>query len=342
MAFGFTQSDAIRVKTVAMASIEISVIIPSRNRLGYLQEAIASVQHQTYEDCEAIIIDDASNDGTSAWLRSLVDPRIRSFRFEENRERSASRNYGLEKARGQWVLFLDDDDLLEPRALERLSAELQRSPDAVAAIGAREYFDERGHRRKFRMCHWRTKRVIWPEVLFGLVPAQGEALIRRDAALATGGWNERLTTAEDHEFWLRVSRAGPVVLIPQVVFRLRMHGGQTPPVRIRRTEQRFRAQFVETLCQGDKATGQQILRANRSVIAANIRAGHGQYWKALANWSYAATTAPELLLSPVSLPPLMGLATRWFAYAILGQTAVQLGRSAKNQLKIALNKTFQC
>jgi glycosyltransferase involved in cell wall biosynthesis len=317
-------------------TVKVSVIIPTWNRLSYLQEAIASVQRQTYRKWEMIIIDDASDDGTSAWLTALADPRIRSFRLDTRRERSAARNHGLGQARGELVMFLDDDDLLEPHALQYLSGALEGNPDAVATVGARVYFDQSGNRSEFRLCHWRTKRVIWPEVLFGLVPGQGEALIRKKAAIAAGGWNEHLAAAEDHDFWLRLAKTGSVVFIPDVVFRLRMHGGQTRLVGVRHKEQGFRARFVEMLPPQAKGTGGRILRANRAVLVARLRAARGYYWKALANWFYAVTAAPELLCSPVTSPSLIALAMRWLVSAIFGKAVIELGRRAKKQMNHVL------
>src|SRR5947208_15659485 len=91
----------------------VSAVIPTRNRLGFLQEAVESARRQTYANWELIVVDDASEDGTWVWLCSLNDLRIRTFRLEHRSERSIARNQGLSKARGEFALFLDDDDLLQ-------------------------------------------------------------------------------------------------------------------------------------------------------------------------------------------------------------------------------------
>src|SRR5580658_1881005 len=100
--------------------VEISVIIPTRNRLAYLKEAVASVLAQDHRDREVVVVDDASEDGTWAWLSSLTDPDVRVLRMEQHGERSAARNLGLNYAQGKYVLFLDHDDLLAPSALSYL------------------------------------------------------------------------------------------------------------------------------------------------------------------------------------------------------------------------------
>src|SRR5439155_19601878 len=112
----------------SVAELLLSVVIPTRNRLGFLQEAVESVRRQTYANWELIVVDDASEDGTWVWLCSLNDLRIRTFRLEHRSERSIARNQGLSKARGEFALFLDDDDLLHSRALKRLTKALHRRP----------------------------------------------------------------------------------------------------------------------------------------------------------------------------------------------------------------------
>jgi glycosyltransferase involved in cell wall biosynthesis len=227
--------------------MKVSVVIPTRNRLAFLQNAIASVQAQTYSDWEAIIIDDASTDGSWQWLASFREPRIRGVHLEQHCERSAARNRGVREAGGEMVLFLDDDDRLKPHALACLTAELEKHTDAIAAVGGRVYFDDRGQDQEFTLSHWRVKRVIWPEILFGLVPAQGEALIRMSTLIATCGWKEHLALAEDHEFWLRLATLGPVVTIPDTVLEVRVHAGQSPRTGVPGRTKDFRRAFVNKL-----------------------------------------------------------------------------------------------
>src|SRR5438876_989903 len=187
-----------------MAEPLLSVVIPTRNRLGFLREAVESVRRQTYANWELIVVDDASEDKTWDWLCSLEDSRIRTLRVKRRSERTSARNRGLAEARGDFVLFLDDDDRLLPRALKHLAAALEEHPSAVAAIGARVCFDPGGHRR--RVAHPRLQRVrdIWPDVVAGWGGCPGQCLIRRHSLLAAGSWCETLFVAEDHELWLRL------------------------------------------------------------------------------------------------------------------------------------------
>src|SRR5919201_1279632 len=95
----------------------VSVVIPTRNRVAWIRESVGSVERQSLDDYELIVVDDQSDDGTWNWLQQRHNPRLRLIRLEKHSERSAARNRGLAEAAGDFVLFLDDDDRLTPRAL---------------------------------------------------------------------------------------------------------------------------------------------------------------------------------------------------------------------------------
>ena len=87
-----------------------SIIIPTYNRKDMLAEAIDSVLKQSLKDIEVIVIDDCSADGTSEFVKSIPDERVRCIRNDKNSGQEASRMYGLRLARGKYITFLDDDD----------------------------------------------------------------------------------------------------------------------------------------------------------------------------------------------------------------------------------------
>ena len=101
----------------------ISVVIPTFNRARQVQAALKSVLAQTYPEFEAIVVDDGSTDGTGEALQQLISPQggngkqIRYF-FQPNQGQSAARNKGIDEARGEWIAFLDSDDVWLPEKLE--------------------------------------------------------------------------------------------------------------------------------------------------------------------------------------------------------------------------------
>jgi hypothetical protein len=109
----------------------VSVVVPAYERAATIGPALASVTCQTYRDLELIVVDDGSTDATADVVAAAaaLDPRIRLIRFEENRGRSAARNAGIGAATGEFVTFLDSDDLYAPTRLEHLVAAARRHPD---------------------------------------------------------------------------------------------------------------------------------------------------------------------------------------------------------------------
>jgi len=199
----------------------VTVVIPTRDRLPLLREAVASVLTQDWPSWEVVVVDDASSDGTSEWIPGVDDARVRGVRLDAHVERSAARNRGLAEARGPLVLFLDDDDRLRPSALRRLSHALDRTPEAVAAFGAKEVFDGTGHRKRIPHPRLQLVRCVWDDVMAGWMFVSGQVLLRADAVREAGGWDEQLVMAEDQDLWLRVSGRRPAVLVPSVVLEQR-------------------------------------------------------------------------------------------------------------------------
>src|SRR5579859_7346175 len=103
----------------AMNNPEVSVILPTFDRLKYLKKAVDSVISQTYPHWELIIADDGSGDETQTYLKQIRDPRATVIWLPHSGNPAAVRNNAIQKARGQYLAFLDSDDLWMPRKLER-------------------------------------------------------------------------------------------------------------------------------------------------------------------------------------------------------------------------------
>lgn len=114
----------------------ISVIIPVYNAEEWLQDALASLQRQTYAGFEAIIVDDGSTDGSAEICREiyLQDSRFRLI-CQSNAGVSAARNAGIDEARGEWIAFMDADDMMPPDALETMMTHARKSGAGIVAGG---------------------------------------------------------------------------------------------------------------------------------------------------------------------------------------------------------------
>ena len=97
----------------------VSVVVPTFNRCSVLMDAIESVLSQTYSNVELIVVDDGSSDQTAASLAGIADPRLRVFFEPHCGNKARVRNIGIEAARGQWIAFIDSDDLWFPAKLDK-------------------------------------------------------------------------------------------------------------------------------------------------------------------------------------------------------------------------------
>ncbi|MDR0866873.1 MAG: glycosyltransferase family 2 protein [Planctomycetota bacterium] len=169
----------------------ISVIIPCRNGANYLAEAVASVQAQLGAfSAEIIIVNDGSTDNTAALARSL-DCQVISLPPSGV---SAARNAALKIMRGDFVMFLDHDDVLETGALTRLLAEFTADLDIVSA----KMQDFISPELPAPDC---AKLAPRPEPYGGLLP--GAYLFRREALTKIGGFDEKLQTGQGVDFLMR-------------------------------------------------------------------------------------------------------------------------------------------
>lgn len=182
----------------------VSVIIPSHDRLTMLKEAVASVWAQTHAPLELWVVDDASADGTWAWLQG--EDRIRSLRHACQRGPSAARNTGAAAARGRYLAFLDSDDLFLPTKLERQVELLESEPD-LPMCHANEIWRRNGEELRQGPQHLKLGGSIFEHCLPMCRISPSAAVIRRHTFEELCGFDEELEVAEDYELWLRITSA---------------------------------------------------------------------------------------------------------------------------------------
>lgn len=226
----------------------ISVVIPTYNRAAFLPAAVASALAQTTaippgaamdhqpvdsptlaaNDIEVIVVDDGSTDDTAACLAGWAnDPRVR-YVWQANQGRSAARNHGGRLARGQFLGFLDSDDLYAPHALAAHLATFVRRPNLGLAIGGYALINDQGIHLGARL-PWQTGADLRPAAwLFDCVAMPGSVLLRRDWWDAVGEFDPACEIAEDWDFFLRLAAAGcPMDWTRQIVCHYRQHPGSS-------------------------------------------------------------------------------------------------------------------
>ncbi|MBD0329381.1 MAG: glycosyltransferase family 2 protein [Thermoleophilia bacterium] len=313
----------------SVSTPQVTVVVPTRNRLALLREAVASVERQTFADWELVVVDDASDDGTREWLEQSAGARVRTLALARHSERTVARNRGLDAARGSEVMFLDDDDRLVPDALALLSGALARHPQCVAAVGAAVRFDPYGGRERARHPRRRLVRHVWREVLAGWDSGSGQALFRSEPLRRAGGWNERLTYWELGDLWIRVATRGPVAFVPETILELRLHGGQTRPDP---SSEDRRECFLEHLSESERADGERIVRARAHVLAGDAARLAGHPAAALRHYVRAIATAPLLARSPLTRSDVLGNMATVAPRALVGRRGRAAARSVRGAL----------
>ena len=204
----------------------ISIITPVFNTSApWLEEAIASVEQQAYENWELILIDDGSTAEETLALLAKVenrDPRIRLRRLEKNRGISFASNVGLEAARGDWIALLDHDDLLEPDALFQTVKLLQKHPDADLIYSDEDKLTETGFDAPFFKPDWS------PDFFLSYNYLCHFTTIRLSLVREVGGFRPGYDFAQDYDLFLRItSRSNRIHHIPRILYHWRRSAGST-------------------------------------------------------------------------------------------------------------------
>ena len=204
----------------------ISVVIPTYNHRDYILATLESVFSQTYTDFELIIVNDGSPDDTDGLLQPLIRAgKITTYLTQENRGQASARNTGLSAARGEYIAFLDDDDLWPSDKLEWQVAALRRNPSTAMVYGDRKLLRPDGSlaegTREEGPAGWVRKefsRRNWIE-------SPGQVLIRTEALRKIGGFDPSLWGTDDWDVYIRLADVGEFSYCPRVALLYRVHEG---------------------------------------------------------------------------------------------------------------------
>lgn len=203
--------------------VSVSVVIPAYNAADWLKHTIGSVLNQSFHDFEVIIVDDGSTDSTYQVVGQYRDSRIR-YVYQNNRGLAGARNTGLAYARGQYVAFLDADDLWAPTMLAETVAYLTAHETVAVVRTGWSLVDADG-----RMLPTTPRWSPWINSVFERLVTDNTfiiiaALFRRECLDRVGFFDESLATNEDWHLWLRVARAGfGFGFIPSALAMYRRH-----------------------------------------------------------------------------------------------------------------------
>ncbi|NJL36223.1 MAG: glycosyltransferase [Leptolyngbyaceae cyanobacterium RM2_2_4] len=198
----------------------ISVVTPAYNAEKTIKRTVKSVLDQTFSDLELIVINDGSKDSTLDILSNIKDPRLKVF-SHSNSGPQISRNRGIKEATGEYISFLDADDLWTPDKLESQFNALQANPEAAVAYSWTDCIDE-SDRFLRRGSHISATGDVFAKLLsVDFIESGSNPLIRRHAVDSVGYFDESLVGGQDWDMWLRLAAKFPftVVPLPQILYR---------------------------------------------------------------------------------------------------------------------------
>lgn len=299
----------------------VSVIIPTYNRGDLIARSIDSVLDQTYEDYELLVVDDGSTDHTQSVVEQYSDDRITYIAHSTNQGASAARNTGIEHAEGEYLAFLDSDDVWAPRKLDKQVTELdERPPEWVAVycgveIGDTDTVGIASIARSLgltRLEHTEgaeggadlIKAVLKDELH---TSAGSTLLVKTPVVEAVDGFDESFKRFQDPEFLIRVLRQGKLAYVPEPLVR-RYDTGRPHAALIEASDRRYLSKFSDTVTTLERR-GHDIRGVHHRFLA-RFYLEDGEFREALKHARHA--TAPTRYQLPGLVKSFTaGVKTKW-------------------------------
>lgn len=232
-----------------MNPVTVSVVLPTRDRAHTLRAAIDSALAQDVEGCEVIVVDDASVDATQQLLATYGE-RIRTLTLAESSGVANARNQGVAAAHGEWLAFLDSDDLWRNGKLAAQLSLVRREP-GIALCFTDYAVEERGPKGQWQQVAIYGRRpgardfaALFRRNFIGTLTV----LLRREVFHRAGGFDTSLHRGSDYDLWLRIAAQWRIQRLPQVTARYRRHAGSltgADPDRDRITHAEVTRQWIE-------------------------------------------------------------------------------------------------
>lgn len=215
---------------------KVSVLMPAYNAEKYIDEAVQSIADQTFTDWELIIVDDGSKDNTLNKLKDWKkrDARIKVFENERNSGIVSTRNKLIDLAEGEYIAWLDSDDIAISDRLEKQVKVLDADKDIAVVGGGLEFFkgDKVLSKRLYKQNDSEARKDI-----FKFSPiSQGAAMYKKEYVVEVGKYDDKILTAEDLNLTFRLANQYKIANIGDIVIRYRQHENSETASRIRMME----------------------------------------------------------------------------------------------------------
>lgn len=210
------------------SGIVTTFVIPAFNVGRYIEETLREILSDARKDIEVVVVDDGSTDDTALVVEAIGDARVRYF-WQANQGVSRARNHGVANSRGQFIIFLDGDDLFDMSALDDLLKPLLDDPNVVATYGTMAVFvDGQSKGLPRNPLRWLGSKpsgdILGVLLQDNVIRGIGACCMRSASFLDAGGFNEGLHLAEDWDLFCRLACLGAVIHVPGAkALRYRQH-----------------------------------------------------------------------------------------------------------------------
>ena len=212
--------------------MKVSVVTASYNYQDYIKEAIQSVLNQTYKDWELIIVDDCSTDNSVQVINSYKDDRIKLFVNEKNLGLQKTVKRGIENASGEWIVFLESDDILKPDNIEKKVRIAQKYKDVNLIFNDCEFFGDEEKVSDFTIALKKTRSLLrkktYPQNMFynfylsNKIFTFSSVMAKRDDLLKIS-FNPPMDCLLDWWLWVQMAYIGKFYYIPEIMTEWRLH-----------------------------------------------------------------------------------------------------------------------
>ncbi len=190
-----------------MSKPQVSIIIPTYNRENLIIKALESVFMQTFQDFEILIIDDASTDNTEKIIQELHHDKIRYYKLAVNGGQCIARNYGIQRAEGEYIAFLDSDDIWLPEKLELQIECFKKGSEKLGCVYGYSYTYDAILNETSLIQFQYYRGNIHKNMLKGFCPPTPSLfMVKKQALIEHNGFDEKLITFVDLDMWLRLSQ----------------------------------------------------------------------------------------------------------------------------------------
>lgn len=318
----------------------VSVVMPAYNRASLIVESIQSVLSQEFIDLELIIVDDGSTDATREIVLSLEDSRIR-YVYQDNCGVVVARNTGLGLARGEYVFFLDSDDILLGNAIEKAIKVMDKHPEVAFCYGQAYLMDEK--RRIFGLRRQRGRQSYVRKGIWEIEKATADGnyiptstiMVRRTCLSKVGFFDNAFHSgSEDFELWVRLARSYSVAYIAEPLVKYRVHNSSITSARRLAEIEKSNSIIIERILNDPEICFSLSLEKSRVYVRMYQRLAYyaygGRDMKISRDYLFRSLrTQPEWYMKVLWLPLIIRLMRTW-----LPPSYLNLGHRIKHSLCI--------